>query len=94
MIGWYDFIVPFFEPLGITPPDLILIIAICGGLLFGSADYRIGLMSMFMGLIGIVSFFIVYGFDTMRTFILIFSCIVIMAISLYVERSKATGGLV
>lgn len=93
MVNWYDFIEPFFNPLYITPPDLVLIVAVCGGLLFGAADYRIGLMSLLMMLIGVVSYFIFYGFDTMRAFILIFSVIVIMAISLYVERSKVTGGM-
>jgi len=93
MVNWYDFIEPFFQPLGITPPDVVLIVSVLGGLLFGTADYRIGLMSVLMMLIGVVSYFIVYGFDTFRTFTLIFCTIVIMAISLYVERGKATGGL-
>jgi hypothetical protein len=94
MENWYDFIAPFFEPLGITPPDLVLIVAVLGGLLFGAADYRIGLMSTLMMLIGVVSYFIFYGFDTMRAFILIFCTIIIMAISLYVERSRGTGGFI
>jgi len=88
MASWYELIEPFFTPLGITPPDLLLLVGVLCGLLFGMADYRIGLMSTLMILISGLSFFIYYGFDTMRVLLLIFSCIIIMAISLYTEKSR------
>lgn len=92
-MNWYEFIAPFFNWLGITPPDILLIMGILCGLLFGSADYRIGLMSCLMILISVASFFIFYGFDTLRVFTLIFCCIVIMALSLFVEYSNKSGGI-
>ena len=92
--GWYSIIEPLFAWSGISPPDILLAVGVMCGLLFGSADYRIGLMSCLMILIGVSSFFIYYGFDTLRVLLLIFSCMIIMAISLFVENSKAKGGMI
>jgi hypothetical protein len=93
-MNWYEFIAPFFDWMGITPPDAIAAVGIMCGLLFGAADYRIGLMATLMILISMTSFFIFYGFDTMRMFILIFCCIVIMALSIFAEGNKNSGGFI
>lgn len=92
--GWYSIIEPLVSWTGLTPPDWLMFVGILSGLLFGVADYRIGLMSCLMILIGFAGFFIYYGFDTTRLFLLIFSCMIIMAISLFVENSKAKGGMI
>jgi len=94
MGNWYSLIEPLFAGVGWTPPDALMLVGVLCGLLFGAADYRIGLMSILMILIGFAGFYIYYGFDTMRLFLLIFSCMVIMAISIVVENSKVKGGLV
>jgi hypothetical protein len=91
MSNWYTLIEPFFTQMGWTPPDAVLLIGVLSGLLFGAADYRIALMSCLIILIGYAGFFIYYGFDTVRLFLLIFSVIIIMAISLFLENSKMKG---
>ncbi len=93
MDNWYSLIEPYVEWTGLTPPDVMMAMGVLFGWLFGVADYRIGLMSCLMILIGFAGFFIYYGFDTTRLFLLIFSCMIIMALSLFVENSKAKGGM-
>jgi hypothetical protein len=92
MNNWYSLLEPFFTGVGWTMPDVLMAVGVLFGLLFGAADYRIGLMACLMTLIGFAGFFIYYGFDTTRLFLLIFSCMIIMAISLFTENSKAKGG--
>lgn len=91
MDTWYDLIAPFFSTIGFTMPDFLIFVSFLGGLLFGAADYRIGLMSSLMMFIGLASFFIFYGLDTARVFMVIFGILVVMAISLFLENTKVGG---
>ncbi len=94
MESFYDIFLKYFGLLGLTPPDVFLTIIIFISIILGVSDYRIGLMSALLMLVGTAGFYIFLGWETLNVFLLIFSVIIIMALSLFFENQKNKGGFI
>lgn len=81
--------------LGITFPDLILLLVILAGFIFYARDIRIGLMLHFLCSALLFIWFFEYGYDYKKALICTFTFFIFMCLSiLAAEKATKTAGSV
>jgi|TARA_Y100000310_G_scaffold345632_1_gene467500 hypothetical protein len=92
--GWGNILDLMVGNLGISFPDLILLMVILSSIVFFAMDLRIGLIVLFM-LSG--GFFVVFTLLTLEAFkflVITLMAFVFMMLSLLISHRRGTGGVI
>lgn len=80
--------------LGISFPDLVILLTILGSIIFFAKDLRLGAVLLFSLLAIEFMLFVELGIPSFSALIALMVSIVFLTLSLYITRARLGGGLV